>query len=86
MEKQSQKVTKKIENKITEGQNQKVTKKIGKTITEKQSLKLIKKKLENRSYGGTKLKNIKEETREDIDITRLAKNRIGYLHSDAMTD
>ena len=48
---------------------------------EKQSQK-FKKKLEN-SYEGTKLKNNKEETREeyygesreDIDINRIAKNR-----------
>ena len=34
-EKQSQKVTEKLENKITEGQSQKVTKKLGKKVTEK---------------------------------------------------
>ena len=58
---------------------------------EKQSQK-FKKKLEN-SYEGTKLKNNKEETREeyhgesreDIDINRIAKNRIVYLQSDTMT-
>ena len=35
---------------------------------------------------GIKLESNKEETREDIDIKRIAKNHIAYLQLDTMTN
>ena len=45
--------------------------------SQKVILFLLKEETKNENY---------EETREDVDIKRIAKNRIAYLQSDIMTD
>ena len=72
-DKARKKVKNKLENKVTGKQSQKVMKKLENKITERQSQKVTK-KLRKEKYG---------ETREDIDIKRLAKNRIENLQSEA---